>query len=161
MTRNARFNILFAVLTIVAVFVIQYLIANAKQIAVIPYSEYQQLLQQDKVDSVGISDRTIQGTLKEPLKGGQKQFVTTRVDPDIAQQLEKHHVRFTGQIESTFLRDLLSWIMPMLIFFGVWWYIGRRMAGGLGGGVMAIGKKGQGLCRGQYGRDLCRCRRRR
>jgi cell division protease FtsH len=140
MTRNARFNILFAVLTIVAVFVIQYLIANAKQIAVIPYSEYQQLLQQDKVDSVGISDRTIQGTLKEPLKGGQKQFVTTRVDPDIAQQLEKHHVRFTGQIESTFLRDLLSWIMPMLIFFGVWWYIGRRMAGGMGGGVMAIGK---------------------
>ena len=140
MTRNARFNILFAVLTIVAVFVIQYLIANAKQIAVIPYSEYQQLLQQDKVDSVGISDRTIQGTLKEPLKGGQKQFVTTRVDPDIAQQLEKHHVRFTGQIESTFLRDLLSWIMPMLLFFGVWWYIGRRMAGGFGGGVMAIGK---------------------
>jgi cell division protease FtsH len=140
MIKNARFNILFAVLAIIVVFVIQYLMANANRVAVIPYSEYQQLLQQGKVESVGISDRTIQGTLKEPLKEGQKQFVTTRVDPDIAQQLEKFHVRFTGQIESTLARDLLSWIMPMLIFFGVWWYIGRRMGGGLGGGVMAIGK---------------------
>ena len=108
------------------------MIATANQIAVIPYSEYQQFLQQGKVESVGISDRTIQGTLKEPLSGGQKQFVTTRVDPDIAQQLEKYKVRFTGQIESTFLRDLLSWIMPVLLFFGVWWYIGKRIAEGRG-----------------------------
>jgi cell division protease FtsH len=141
MNSKTRFNILYAVMAFCAVLLIQYFIATAHQIAVIPYSEYQQLLQQGKVDSVGISDRTIQGTLKEPLKGGQKQFVTTRVDPDIAQQLEKYHVRFTGQIESTFLRDLLSWLMPMLLFLGVWWYIGRRAAqGGFGGGLMAIGK---------------------
>jgi cell division protease FtsH len=133
---------LYALAAFLAVLLIQYLVATANRIAVIPYSEYQQLLQQGKVDSVGISDRTIQGTLKEALPGGQKQFVTTRVDPDIAQQLEKYHVRFTGQIESTFLRDLLSWIMPVLLFVGVWWYIGRRAAqgGGFGGGLMAIGK---------------------
>jgi cell division protease FtsH len=142
MTSRTRFNILYAVAAFLAVLLIQYLVATANRIAVIPYSEYQQLLQQGKVDSVGISDRTIQGTLKEALPGGQKQFVTTRVDPDIAQQLEKYHVRFTGQIESTFLRDLLSWIMPVLLFVGVWWYIGRRAAqgGGFGGGLMAIGK---------------------
>ena len=141
MNSKTRFNILYAAVTFCAVLLIQYLVATAYQVAVIPYSEYQQLLQQGKVDSVGISDRTIQGTLKEPLKGGQKRFVTTRVDPDIAQQLEKYHVQFTGQIESTFLRDLLSWIMPVLLFVGVWWYIGRRAAqGGFGGGLMAIGK---------------------
>ena len=141
MNSKTRFNILYVAVTFCAVLLIQYLVATAYQVAVIPYSEYQQLLQQGKVDSVGISDRTIQGTLKEPLKGGQKRFVTTRVDPDIAQQLEKYHVQFTGQIESTFLRDLLSWIMPVLLFVGVWWYIGRRAAqGGFGGGLMAIGK---------------------
>ena len=128
MNSKTRFNILYVAVTFCAVLLIQYLVATAYQVAVIPYSEYQQLLQQGKVDSVGISDRTIQGTLKEPLKGGQKRFVTTRVDPDIAQQLEKYHVQFTGQIESTFLRDLLSWIMPVLLFVGVWWYIGRRAA---------------------------------
>src|SRR5215207_8575841 len=113
---KARFNIGYAVAAILAVFLIQYFISTASQIAVIPFSEYQQLLREGKVESVGISDRTLQGTLKEPLKGGQKQFITTRVDQEVAQELQKHGVRFTGQIESTFLRDVLSWTMPVLLF---------------------------------------------
>lgn len=142
MNNKMRFNVGYAIAAIFAVFVIQYFISAASQIAIIPYSEYQQLLKQGKVATVGISDRTVQGTLKEPLSGGQKQFVTTRVDQETAQELEKYNVRFTGQIESTFLRDLLSWVMPVLLFFGLWWYIARRAAegGGLGGGLMAIGK---------------------
>src|SRR4029077_4402460 len=136
MTNKTRFNVGYAIAAIFAVFVIQYFISTASQIAVIPYSEFQQLLRQGKVASVGISDRTLQGTLKDALPGGQKQFVTTRVDPEIAQELEKYNVRFTGQIESTFLRDLLSWIMPVLLFFGLWWYIGKgaRVGGGSRGG---------------------------
>lgn len=139
---KTRFNIAYAIAAVFAVLLIQHLITTASQIAVIPYSQYQQLLRDNKIESVGISDRTLQGTLKEPLKSGQKQFITTRVDQDIAQELEKHNVRFTGQIESTFFRDLLSWLMPVLLFFGLWWYIGRRIAegGGLGGGLMQIGK---------------------
>lgn len=142
MNNKTRFNVGYAVAAIFAVFVIQYFISAANQIAVIPYSEYQQLLKQGKVVSVGISDRTVQGTLKEPLSGGQKQFITTRVDQETAQELEKYNVKFTGQIESTLLRDLLSWVMPVLLFFGLWWYIAKRAAegGGLGGGLMAIGK---------------------
>ena len=142
MNNKTRFNVGYAIAAILAVFVIQYFVSTASQIAIIPYSEYQQLLKQGKVATVGISDRTLQGTLKEPLAGGQKQFVTTRVDQETAQELEKYNVKFTGQIESTFLRDLLSWIMPVLLFFGLWWYIGKRAAegGGLGGGLMAIGK---------------------
>ena len=142
MNNKTHFNLGYAIAAILAVFVIQYFISMASQIAVIPYSEYQQLLKQGKVATVGISDRTVQGTLKEPLPSGQKQFVTTRVDQETAQELEKYNVKFTGQIESTFLRDLLSWIMPVLLFFGLWWYIGKRAAegGGLGGGLMAIGK---------------------
>jgi cell division protease FtsH len=142
MNNKTRFNVGYAIAAIFAVFVIQYFISTASQIAVIPYSEYQQLLKQGKVATVGISDRTVQGTLKEQLSGGQKQFVTTRVDQETAQELEKYNVRFTGQIESTFLRDLLSWVMPVLLFFGLWWYIAKRAAegGGLGGGLMAIGK---------------------
>ena len=142
MNNKTHFNLGYAIAAILAVFVIQYFISMASQIAVIPYSEYQQLLKQGKVESVGISDRTVQGALKEPLSGGQKQFVTTRVDQETAQELEKYNVRFTGQIESTFLRDLLSWVMPVLLFFGLWWYIGKRAAegGGLGGGLMSIGK---------------------
>src|SRR3954471_16856139 len=128
MTDNTRFNVGYAIAAIFAIFLIQHLVSTISQIAVIPYSEYQQLLRQGKVEAVGISDRTLQGSLKEPLPGGQKQFLTTRVDQDVAQELEKYNVRFTGQIESTFFRDVLSWVLPVLLFFALWWYIGRRMA---------------------------------
>ncbi len=120
MKSNLRFNIGYALAAIIGLMIVQYVYVTANKVAVIPYSEYQQLLNQNKVESVGISDRTLQGTLKEPLPGGQKQFITTRVDQEVAQQLEKHNVRYTGQIESTFLRDMLSWIMPVLLFFGIW-----------------------------------------
>ena len=55
---KTRFNVGYAIAAIFAVFVIQYFISTASQIAVIPYSEYQQFLKQGKVESVGISDRT-------------------------------------------------------------------------------------------------------
>jgi cell division protease FtsH len=132
------FNLAFAFITAIAIVAVQYFVAR-DQIATIPFSQFEQLLQQDKVATAGVADRVIQGTLKEPLPGGQKRFVTTRVDPEIATQLEQHGVQFTGEIESTFLRDLLSWIVPPLLFVGLWIYIGRR-AQAMGGGLMTIGK---------------------
>jgi cell division protease FtsH len=140
-TKQTRFHIGYAIAAIFGVLFIQYLVSMANQIASIPYSEFQRLLRENKVETVGVSDRFIQGTVKEPLPGGQKQFVTTRVEPEFAAELDRHGVRFTGQIESTFVRDLLSWIMPVLLFVGLWWYLGRRLASqGLGGGLMSIGK---------------------
>jgi len=132
------FNLAFAFITAIAIVAVQYFVAR-DQIATIPFSQFEQLLQQDKVASAGVADRVIQGTLKEPLPGGQKRFVTTRVDPEIASQLEQHGVQFTGEIESTLVRDLLSWIVPPLLFVGLWIYLGRR-AQAMGGGLMTIGK---------------------
>ncbi|WP_029586064.1 ATP-dependent zinc metalloprotease FtsH [Bradyrhizobium sp. URHD0069] len=142
MTKQTRFNIGYAIGAIFLVLIIQYIVSIGSQIAPISYSEFQRLLHEGKIESVGVSDRFLQGTLKEPLPGGQKQFVTTRVDQEFAGELDKYGVRYTGQIESTFLRDLLSWVMPVLLFVGLWWYLGKRLAGsqGLGGGLMSIGK---------------------
>jgi cell division protease FtsH len=140
-TKQTRFHIGYAIAAIFGVLLIQYLVSMANQIASIPYSEFQRLLRENKVETVGVSNRFIHGTVKEPLPGGQKQFVTTRVEPEFAAELDRYGVRFTGQIESTFVRDLLSWIMPVLLFVGLWWYLGRRLASqGLGGGLMSIGK---------------------
>src|SRR4051794_6711883 len=142
MDKKARFNLLYALAAIAGILLIQYVITTTQKIAPIPYSQFQQLLREGKVAEIGVSDRFIQGKLKEPLPDGKSQFVTTRVDPEFAQELQKSGVTYTGQIESTFLRDLLSWVLPVLLFFGVWTYLARRMAaqGGLGGGLMSIGK---------------------
>ena len=86
-----------------------------------------------------MSDRFIQGRFKQPV-GDRPMFVTTRVEPDLARDLQEHGVVVTGQIESTFLRDLLSWIVPVALFAGIWIFMLRRMGGGVGGGLMQIGK---------------------
>jgi cell division protease FtsH len=140
--KNTQFNVWYWVAAMVGILIIQYFVGTAREIAPIPYSEFQDLLRNGKVAEIGISDRFIQGTLKEPLPGGQTRFATTRVDPDFAQELQQYGVTYTGQIENTFFRDLLSWVLPVLLFFGIWAYLARRMAaqGGLGGGLMQIGK---------------------
>ncbi|SCY98281.1 ATP-dependent zinc metalloprotease FtsH [Microvirga guangxiensis] len=142
MDKAKSFNTWYWVAAFLGILVIQYVFSTAQQIAPIPYSQFQQLLRDGKVAEIGISDRFIQGRLKEPLPGGQSQFATTRVDPDLAQELQQYGVAFTGQIESTLLRDILSWVLPVLVFFGLWAFLMRRMVGksGLGGGLMQIGK---------------------
>jgi cell division protease FtsH len=59
LTDNTRFNVGYAIAAIFAIFLIQHMVSTISQIAVIPYSEYQQLLKQGKVESVGISDRQL------------------------------------------------------------------------------------------------------
>src|SRR5690606_15900992 len=80
---------------------------------------------------------------KEPLDDGKKEFVTTRVDEELAQRLESQGIPFSRTIESTLLRDVLSWILPVLFFVLIWMFIMRRAAGGMGGGggnFLAVGK---------------------
>ncbi|TMA55559.1 MAG: AAA family ATPase, partial [Deltaproteobacteria bacterium] len=57
-------------------------------------------------------------------------------------KLAAYQVKFAGEIENTFVHDLLSWILPVLLFFSLWLFLMRRFAQkqGLGGGFMAIGK---------------------
>ena len=66
-------------------------------------------------------------------------FVTTRVeDPALVGQLESAKVPFAGRVENTWMSMLLGWILPVLLFFGLWSVLMKRMSPGQG--MMAIGK---------------------
>jgi cell division protease FtsH len=140
MTKQTKFHVGYWMLAILGILMLQSAIATMRQVAPIPYSDFERYLEQGKVAEVAVSDNYIQGRLKEPLADGKQEFVTTRVEPDFAQQLQEHGVKFTGQIESTFLSDVLSWVIPAVVFVAIWMFAMRRMAGGLGGGLMQIGK---------------------
>ncbi len=142
MDKKITYNIWYFAAALAGILLLQSLIASFAGTKPIAYSEFQQLLRDDKVAEVAVSDRFISGVLKDKLPSGETRFTTTRVDEDFAEQLGKHGVKVTGQIESTFLRDLLSWVVPVLLFGGVWFFVIRKMAGsgGLGGGLMSIGK---------------------
>jgi len=139
MNMKTRFHIGYWVAAMIGLLMVQYFYTTAQRVAPIPYSQFQQLLRDSKISEIAVSDRYIQGKLKEPLPNGKSQFVTTRVDPQFAEELQKYGVTYTGEVESTLVSDLLSWIVPVVLFFGLWALIARRMQG-LGGGLMSIGK---------------------
>jgi cell division protease FtsH len=141
MNKQTQFHIGYWLAAVLGIVLLQYVYAVNQRIEAVPYSQFQQLLRDGKVEKVAVSNRFIQGTLKEPLPNGKKQFVTIRVDPDLAADLQKAGVTYSGQVESTLFTDLLSWVIPALVFFVLWTFLARRMAGGgLGGGLMSIGK---------------------
>ena len=140
---KTRFNIAYVLVAVMAVLFIQDWVRTSQAVAVIPYSQFQKLLDEKKVAEVTVGEDRIRGTLKEPIEGGKTRFSTFKVDKDIASALDKAGVKFAGQEENTWFTALLGLVAPTLIFFAIWAVLMRRMAkgmGGGGGGLLAIGK---------------------
>jgi cell division protease FtsH len=141
MNNNTKFNIWYGILAVFGVLIIQYVFAYSQQVTEIPYSQFETDLRDNRIAEVAISENFIQGTFKQPLPSGQTMFVTTRVDPALIARLEQSGVVYTGRIESNLLAGILSWTLPILLFFGIWYLMMKRMgAGGGVGGLMQIGK---------------------
>lgn len=114
---------------------------TAKTVEPVPYSEFEKALAEGRVAEVLVSDRTVTGRLKSPDSRGKTTIVATRVEPDLADRLSKYDVPYARVLESAWLRDVLSWILPAVAFFGVWFFLFRRFAEKQGmGGFLNIGK---------------------
>lgn len=112
----------------------------ASQVEPVPYSEFERALAEGRVAEVVIGERTVTGILKQP-EGNKRALVATLVEPQLAERLEKYGVTYTRRLENTFFRDLLSWVVPVLVFFAVWYFLFRRFLDRQGmGGFMTIGK---------------------
>jgi cell division protease FtsH len=141
MNKRTQLHIWYVFAAILGVILLQQLWAQSQQVDVLPYSEFLNDLKAGKVAEVRVTGNYLEGQFKAP-ENGKRQFITTRVPPEISEQLEKYGVKFSGTVQSNLLSDLLSWLLPTLLFFGVWWFVIRRMAqgGGLGGSFMSIGR---------------------
>jgi cell division protease FtsH len=139
--QSARFHFTYVMVALLGVVLLHDLWERAQNVAEIPYSEFQTLLEAGEVQEVLIGSDRIQGRLKEE-RDGKSLFVTTRVEPGLAAELERHGVTYAGRLESTFLPTLLSWVVPVLLFVGLWMFLIRRMANrmGPGGGFLSVGK---------------------
>ena len=139
--RKHQFATWYIFAAFLGVMLIQYLWLQYTQIETIPYSQFEELVDQNKISEVLVGSDTIQGTLKEPFPDGRKLFNTTRVEPDLAAKLSAHGVKVTGAPSSNFLSTILSWVLPVFLFYLLWTYGIRRMAERQGfGGLMTIGK---------------------
>ena len=139
MDKKQQFNFSYILLAFVAITIMQFWLGSGG-ITQIPYSEYQQLLTSKQVTDIVVSENRIAGKFTTP-RDGKTHFQTRRVDPAIAGELDAVGVKYTGATENTFLTTLLSWLVPMAIFFGLWMFLFRRIADRQGmGGMLNIGK---------------------
>ena len=141
MDSKTRWNIGYWILAALALLVLQDAWQAARTVELVPYSEFERALADGRVAEVIVSERTVAGKLKHPDPAGKTVIVANRVEPALAERLSRYNVPFTRAAESTFLRDVLSWILPAVAFFAVWFFLFRRFAERQGiGGFMSIGK---------------------
>jgi cell division protease FtsH len=125
----------------IGMLVLQWLLATYNTVETIPYSEFERLVSQGNVTEVSVGQDIIQGKLKDKLASGKSAFVTARVDPALAEKLESKGVVVTGVPSGGLLQGILSWIVPAVMFYLIWVFLGRRLADRQGfGGLMSIGK---------------------
>ncbi|MCS6781411.1 MAG: ATP-dependent metallopeptidase FtsH/Yme1/Tma family protein, partial [Geminicoccaceae bacterium] len=140
MDKKQQLHLWYVVAAAFLVLLIQGWWREMRTTEVIPYSEFMEYLDKGLVDRIAVGDQYITGFFREP-QAGKTQFVTPRVDPAIAGELAKRGVQFTGVVENTFFRELLSWIVPVLVFFAIWAFVFRRFAEKQGlGGFMSVGR---------------------
>jgi cell division protease FtsH len=142
MGRRRRLDLAYAVLAVLVIVAARGLWVASRSIEEIPYSDFQSALAEGRIADVEVSGTTLTGEYKAPAQNGATRFVTERVPADIVHELEGHGVRFKAVPENTFVRDLLSWIVPGVAFFAIWLFVMRKLGdrqGGVGG-LFSIGK---------------------
>jgi cell division protease FtsH len=148
----------FSVWYFVAAFLVLLAIENFLMGAItenLTYNEFKGLLKAGKITEVTLTDKVITGRMRQDgLDGllpkekiadiqrfgtGEQRFVVVRVDDrELVPELEAAKVRFAGRLESTWFTTLLSWVLPALIFVGIWMFFMKRM--GAASGLVSLGK---------------------
>ncbi|MFZ3082801.1 ATP-dependent zinc metalloprotease FtsH [Rhodoferax ferrireducens] len=140
MNKKNTWNVGYWLIALMLLVLLQNFWQSASQVQTVPYSEFEKALTEERIADVTISERTVTGRLKTP-EGNKTTLAAVRVEPELAARLEKYNVPYSRVVDNTFLRDLLSWIVPALVFFGLWFFLFRSFANKQGmGGFLSVGK---------------------
>lgn len=120
MGKTNQINVAYAIGALLLLLIFQAWWSDWRGVDPITYSEFQTLLKNGDVASIRVGSRELQGQLRQARPDGHLRFSTVRVEPEFARELAASNVEFAGLIESTFWRDMLSWVLPTLFFFAIW-----------------------------------------
>ncbi len=156
-----KFPVMYYVVVVVLLIGVQLAFFWSGSTQEIPYSTFRQLITENKVLSVKISPERISVKLKpgtetglaakEPQKdnpvvslpqSSSKQdeiFVNPVRDERLIELLESKGIKYQGMPSSTWISELLQWLLPFALLIGIYFFVFRRM-GGPGSQFMNIGK---------------------
>jgi cell division protease FtsH len=171
-----QFSIGYFVVALILLFALQTYFA-VPRVETITYSQFKSLVKKGLISNVVIGEKVIRRDIKpegikevlsaERLKELNEKdkeaktplpFTVVRVDDrELTSDLEQAGVQFKGEVTNEWVATLLSWVVPVVLFFLLWSYLFKRM--GSGGGLMQIGKsKSEGLYREKNRCNLRGCR---
>jgi len=104
----------------------------------VKYSDIKQYIRADKVKSVKITSSTIEAIGK----GGNIRFIAQNVpafDEKLIPMLEERNITYEGRIGEPLVNELISMLLPIFIFFGIWLFLAKKMSKGMGG-ILGAGK---------------------
>ncbi|MBB2887076.1 MULTISPECIES: ATP-dependent zinc metalloprotease FtsH [Pseudomonas] len=140
MKKNDQWNLSYLAIAFIVMGLMQVFFVERQAVQPLPYSQFMQLLNEQKVSDLQIDKDRISGKLVEPIDGRDR-FSTVRVDPSLATELSQSGVGFTGVNENTFMNSLLGWLLPFIMIMVFWHFLFRGMADKQGlGGLMNVGK---------------------
>ena len=96
MNWTRQVNVWYAILAVLAFLFFQQLWIASRHMTALPYSEFLAQLKEGNVQALTIRGDYIEGRLKKPTTEGREVFITTRVDPALAQQLQPFDVPTRG-----------------------------------------------------------------
>ncbi len=145
----------FAIFAIVIIFVFKTFVGDGNQsmgdmlnagskvtqTKSVKYSEIKEEIEKGNIKSVKLTPATIEAIGDD--NGRTIRFVAQNVptyDKDLIPLLEKKNIPYEGIMGGGFLSDLISSLLPILIFFGIWIFLAKKMSKGMGGGILGAGK---------------------
>jgi cell division protease FtsH len=141
--KRISFSTSYLLIALAAILLFQYWLSP--KVVNVSYTQFKNLVKEKQINSVVISTNQLKGfettqdEKKEPLFP-EKIYRTPRVDDrNLVEFLEGNNVDIIAENENTFLKTLLSWVVPALIFVGIWMFAIRKMSQA-GPGMMTLGK---------------------
>ncbi len=112
-------------------------VAQTKQVK---YSEIKKKIEEGNIKSVKLTPSNIEAIAED--NGRKIRYVASNVptyDEELIPLLEKKNISYEGVMGNGFLSELISMMLPILIFFGIWIFLAKKMSKGMGG-VLGAGK---------------------
>lgn len=121
------------------VLLVQNLLMMPYRPEAIEFSSFLQKMKAGEITHVTIEGERLVG--RAQLGQESKNYSTNLVSPDMVKLLEDYEVEFSKVTEQTFFKDILAWVIPPLIFIGIWLLVMRMMTQkGMGGSLVKIGQ---------------------
>ena len=152
LSQRIQFSLAYALVVVLLLSLLQSWLLAPRTIE-IPMSKFLELLRQDRIEKVALTEREVRGLAKPgalpaapPVASDRlrrwlgsdeelRLFTVTRIpgvdEQGLVQELQQHHVEFAGRVETTFWKDLLfGWVIPLAVMVGIWLFLMRRVGGG-------------------------------